>query len=89
MKKLFYQIKAYTGEYNPNTSEVEQKLTLVTVTKENPTEAEIANAEKMAYNGEYEIFDDNIEEIQEPTQLDRIEAQVTYTAMMTDTLLED
>ena len=26
--------------------------------------------------------------INEPTQLDRIEAQVTYTAMMTDTLLE-
>ena len=25
----------------------------------------------------------------EPTQLDRIEAQVTYTAMMTDTLLEE
>ena len=25
---------------------------------------------------------------EEPTQLDRIEAQVTYTAMMTDTLLE-
>lgn len=24
----------------------------------------------------------------EPTQLDKIEAQVTYTAMMTDTLLE-
>ena len=29
-----------------------------------------------------------IEEPAEPTQLDRIEAQVTYTAMMTDTLLE-
>ena len=28
------------------------------------------------------------EEKEEPTQLDRIEAQVTYTAMMTDTLLE-
>lgn len=28
------------------------------------------------------------EESPEPTQLDRIEAQVTYTAMMTDTLLE-
>ena len=26
--------------------------------------------------------------VEEPTQLDRIEAQVTYTAMMTDTLLE-
>ena len=25
---------------------------------------------------------------EEPTQIDRIEAQVTYTAMMTDTLLE-
>lgn len=25
---------------------------------------------------------------QEPTQLDRVEAQATYTAMMTDTLLE-
>lgn len=26
--------------------------------------------------------------VEEPTQLDRIEAQVTYTAMMTDTMLE-
>lgn len=28
------------------------------------------------------------EVVEEPTQLDKIEAQVTYTAMMTDTLLE-
>ena len=28
------------------------------------------------------------EPVEQPTQLDRIEAQVTYTAMMTDTLLE-
>lgn len=28
------------------------------------------------------------EEIEQPSQLDVIEAQVTYTAMMTDTLLE-
>lgn len=27
-------------------------------------------------------------ELDEPTQLDRVEAQATYTAMMTDTLLE-
>lgn len=27
-------------------------------------------------------------EMAEPSQLDRIEAQITYTAMMTDTLLE-
>ncbi len=47
---------------------------------------EIAAAE--AYNGEYEIIDDG-EPDPVPTQLDRIEAQTTYTAMMTDTLLED
>ena len=29
-----------------------------------------------------------VEMEEQPTQLDRIEAQVTYTAMMTDTLLE-
>lgn len=46
---------------------------------------EIAKAE--AYNGEYTIEDDGKPE-PAPTQLDRIEAQTTYTAMMTDTLLE-
>lgn len=47
---------------------------------------EIAKAE--AHNGEYSIVDNGDAEIAKPTQLDRIEAQVTYTAMMTDTLLE-
>lgn len=40
-------------------------------------------------DGEYiydPVYITDVEEI--PTQLDRIEAQVTYTAMMTDTLLE-
>ena len=46
---------------------------------------EIAKAE--AYNGEYTIEDDGEPE-PAPTQLDRIEAQTTYTAMMTDTLME-
>ena len=42
-----------------------------------------------SYNGEYTIEDDGEPEPSaEPTQLDRIEAQTTYTAMMTDTLLE-
>lgn len=35
------------------------------------------------------VEDDGVEKIPIPTQLDRIEAQITYTAMMTDTLLED
>ena len=46
---------------------------------------EIAKAQ--SYNGEYAI-EDIPDEPQESTQLDRIEAQTTYTAMMTDTLLE-
>lgn len=46
-----------------------------------------AVAKKLAYNGEYLIEDDGKPE-PAPTQLDRIEAQTTYTAMMTDTLLE-
>lgn len=45
-------------------------------------------AKKEAYNGEYTIEDDGMEEVSTPSQLDIIEAQVTYTAMMTDTLLE-
>ena len=45
-------------------------------------------AKREAYNGEYTIEDDGIEEDATPSQLDIIEAQVTYTAMMTDTLLE-
>lgn len=41
-----------------------------------------------ADNGEYTTGDDGVEDISAPSQLDIIEAQVTYTAMMTDTLLE-
>jgi hypothetical protein len=53
----------------------------------NETSVEIAKAE--AYNGEYTIEDDGQPElVAEPTQLDRVEAQTTYTAMMTGTLLE-
>ena len=46
-------------------------------------------AKREAYTGEYTIEDDGQPEPSvEPTQLDRVEAQATYTAMMTDTLLE-
>ena len=36
----------------------------------------------------HEPLPKNEQQEEQPTQLDRIEAQVTYTAMMTDTLLE-
>lgn len=44
-------------------------------------------AKREAWNGEYTIEDDGKPE-PAPTQLDRIDAQATYTAMMTDTLME-
>lgn len=45
-------------------------------------------AKKEAYNGKYTIEDDGIEEIQSPSQLDQIEAQIAYTAMITNTLIQ-
>jgi hypothetical protein len=51
------------------------------------SEADEKSAKSEAYNGEYTIEDDGKPE-PAPTQLDRIEAQTTYTAMMTDTLME-
>lgn len=51
-------------------------------------ESNLAIAQLEAYNGEYTVEDDGVKEVESPSQLDRIEAQITYTAMMTDTLLE-
>lgn len=56
---------------------------------ESNLEANEAIAKKEAYNSEYTIEDDGQPDpVEVPSQLDIIEAQVTYTAMMTDTLLE-
>lgn len=89
MKKLIYKIEGYTNVLNAETGEYERQLSLATATVEDPIAEEIAKAAEIAYNGEYTIEDDGLPESNtEPTQLDRVEAQVTYTAMMTDTLLE-
>ena len=69
-------------EENPN---MEQIILDKTMSWSEANE-EIAKAE--AYNGEYTIEDDGVEVVSEPTQLDRVEAQLAYTAIMTDTLLE-
>lgn len=87
MKILTYKIEGYTGVYNPETEEVEQQLSLAEVSIKNPTDSDFKKAIEIAYNGEYTIEDDGTPE-PAPSQLDVIEAQVTYTAMMTDTLLE-
>ena len=53
------------------------------------SEANEEIAKKEAHNGEYTIEDDGHPDPADvPSKLDAIEAQVTYTAIMTDTLLE-
>lgn len=51
--------------------------------KEEHLAVNIEIAKKEAYNYEYTIEDDGIEEVVTPTQLDRVESQITYLAMMT------
>lgn len=86
MKKIVYKVKGYIGAYNSETEENVECL----VSVERPySEVNEEIAKREAYNGEYETYDDDTEEVVEPTQLDIIEAQVTYTAMMTDTLPEE
>lgn len=87
MKIIHYSIPGYTDVYNPDTDAIEHKEVLSEVTVR-WSEANEERVKLIAYNGEYTIEDDGAEEDVAPTQLDRVEAQVTYTAMMTDTLLE-
>ncbi len=79
MKKIMYEI------YQSTINGVD-----ITLPKELPwSEVDEETTKAEAYKGEYTIYDDGQPEpVQAPSQLDVIEAQVTYTAMMTDTLLE-
>ena len=83
MKKIKYKMLGYMGQYNPETEEVEQVECLAEVERTySETAEEIAKRE--AYNGEYTIEDDGqFEPESTPTQLDRVESQVAYLAMMT------
>lgn len=84
MKIIKYQLCTEVNRGTEQEPEIEQIFTAVSLGWSEANE-KIANSE--AYNGEYTIEDDGKPE-PAPTQLDRIEAQTTYTAMMTDTLME-
>lgn len=78
MKKIKYNLCTHNG--------TEEILSPVEMTW-NEVNEEIAKME--AHNGKYTIVDDGQPDPADtPSQLDVIEAQVTYTALMTDTLLE-
>lgn len=83
MKIIKYQLCTEVNHGTEKQPNIEQVFSGVSLGWSEANE-EIAKAE--AYNGEYEIIDDGEPE-PAPTQLDRLEAQTTYTAMMTDTLL--
>ena len=85
MKIIKY--KFLSCEINHGTEE-EPNIEQVFLDKEAPySEANYAIAQSEAYNGEITV-EDIPDEDTPPSQLDQLEAQVTYTAMMTDTLLE-
>lgn len=84
MKIIKYQLCTEVNHGTEEQPNIEQVFSEVSLGWSEANE-KIAKAE--AYNGEYTIEDDGKPE-PAPTQLDRIEAQTTYTAMMTDTLME-
>lgn len=84
MKVIKYQLCTEVNHGTEEQPNIEQVFSEVSIGWSEANE-NIAKAE--AYNGEYTIEDDGEPE-PAPTQLDRIEAQTTYTAMMTDTLME-
>lgn len=84
MKVIKYQLCTEINHGTKEQPNIEQVFSEVS-NAWNEVNEKIAKAE--AYNGEYTIEDDGEPE-PAPTQLDRIDAQATYTAMMTDTLLE-
>ena len=74
-------------EENPNVEQVFLEKTMFCKTQaefdENYPAAVSEAAGEITVEGEFDPVP-----VDEPTQLDRSEAQVTYTAMVTDTLLE-
>ena len=84
MKLIKYQLCTEINHGTEDEPQIEQVFSAVSLGWSAANEA-IAKAE--AYKGEYTVEDDG-EPDPAPTQIDRIEAQVAYTAMMTETLLE-
>lgn len=84
MKVIKYQLCTEVNHGTEDEPKIEQVFSAVTLGWSEANE-KIAKAE--ACNGKYIIEDDGEPE-PAPTQIDRIEAQVAYTALMTDTLMK-
>lgn len=89
MKFLHYSVMQEINKGTIDEPQIEKFLQDVTVgpMSNHVFDANYAAALNEAYNGIVTV--EEIEDEKEaPSQLDAIEAQVAYTAMMTDTLLE-
>lgn len=84
MKVLKYQLCTEVNHGTEDEPKIEQVFSAVSL---GWSEANEKIAKNEAYKGEYTIEDDGEPE-PAPTQIDRIEAQVAYTALMTDTLMK-
>lgn len=84
MKIIKYQLCTEVNYGTEDKPDIQQVFSSVAL---GWSEANEKIAQKEAYHGKYTIEDDGEPE-PAPTQLDRVEAQVTYTALMTDTLME-
>lgn len=84
MKVIKYQLCTEVNHGTEDKPDIQQVFSAVTL---GWSAANEKIAQNEAYNGEYTVEDDGEPE-PAPTQIDRIEAQVAYTAMMTETLLE-
>ena len=87
MKIIKYQLMSEINHGTEEKPNIEQIFTPCEIRcSEANFEANYAIAQREAY-GEITV-EDIPDEDAPPSQLDQLEAQVTYTAMMTDTLLE-
>lgn len=84
MKIIKYKLCTEVNHGTEDKPDMEQVFSAVSL---GWSEANEKIAKNEAYKGEYTVEDDG-EPDPAPTQIDRIEAQVAYTAMMTETLLE-
>ena len=84
MKIIKY--KFLSAEVNHGTEEnpVMEQIFLEKSIPWNEANEEITKRE--AYNGEYTIEDDGIEEVVKPTEIDTLDARLTYVEMMTGLL---
>ena len=87
MKILKYNLCTKVNHGTEENPQIERILSPITM---GWNEANEEIAKKEAYAGHYTIEDDGKPDPSlTPSQLDIIEAQVAYTALMTDTLLEE